>query len=413
VRRRISVVAVLVACTLAGVAPALAGDPGGGTPASRSPEKRDLHPQQTSSHEPGDKVVPLPDLLRRSTSAVNPVSWQVAPGVRYTKWSQTDVRGPIQAHLLTVNTRKPGVRIDYASVGAVRQTATVPTILARDKAVAGVNGDFYDIGHSGAPFGLGKDRQRGLLHGRENNGNSAFFISRNGRPDIGSLPMKASIVDHPRIRVTNLNSPAVAQGGVGIYTRGWGRTTGTGMTNGQQKNVRAVWVVGGKVVKNRSHLQTGKDIPGLLLVGRGRGAERLKTLHRGTRVKVHYGLPAQPQMAITGSNYLVHDGIIRATDDRVLHPRTAVGVVHDTGEVLFLVVDGRTSRSRGYTLVEMADLMIDLGADEAINLDGGGSSTMVGRGRGGKTKVLNRPSDGFLRSVANAVEVTFTKPRKH
>ncbi|MBZ5737619.1 phosphodiester glycosidase family protein [Nocardioides mangrovi] len=412
-RRRISVVVGLVACTLVGVAPALAGDPTSG-PTARSDQHRNLNPQQTSDHERGDVAAPLPSFLRRATTSSSaPVTWRVAPGVHYTKWSQTDARGPIRAHLLTVSTRKKGVRIDYASVGGVRQTATVPDILARDKAVAGVNGDFYDIGHSGAPFGLGKDRQRGLLHGRENNGNAAFYIARNGRPDIGSLPMEASIVDHPRIKVTNLNSPAVAAGGVGIYTHAWGRTTGTGMTNGQQKDIRAVWVEHGKVVRNRSHLQTGKDVRGLLLVGRGRGAERLKTLHKGTPVRVHYGLPARPQMAITGSNYLVHTGIIQATDDRILQPRTAVGIDHDTGEVLFLVIDGRTAQSRGYTLVELADMMIDLGADEAINLDGGGSSTMVAKGQSGRTKVMNHPSDGFLRHVANAVEVTYTRPKKH
>ena len=96
-------------------------------------------------------------------------------------------------------------------------------------------------------------------------------------------------------------------------------------------------------------------------------------------------------MAISGNHFLVHDGIIRVVDDRELHPRTAVGVDADTGEVLLLVVDGRSSRSRGYTMVELANLMIDLGADEAVNLDGGGSSTMVARNREGKVAVLEQP----------------------
>jgi exopolysaccharide biosynthesis protein len=78
--------------------------------------------------------------------------------------------------------------------------------------------------------------------------------------------------------------------------------------------------------------------------------------------------------------------------------------------VLILVVDGRSSVSRGYTMVELANLMIDLGADEAVNLDGGGSSTMVARTRNRKVKVVNKPSDGFQRWVANALEVTYTKP---
>ena len=412
VRGRIPVVVAVLSCALMGVGPALAGDPADAR-RHQDPQQPHVPSEQTSDHVAGEQVAPLPTYLRAPARTSAPVSWQVAPGVTYTKWGQTDVRGPIRAHLLTVDTEKRGVRIDYASVGTVRQTGTVPRILAHDRAIAGVNGDFYDIGHSGAPFGLGKDRQRGLLHGRENNGNAAFYINEHGVPGIGPLPMKASVRHHPEVHVTNLNSPAVAPGGVGIYTHGWGRTTGVAMTQGQRRNIRSVWVRDGKVVWNTRKLPADRAIDGLLLVGRGPGARRLAKLDKGTPIKVHYYLPAHPQMAITGSNYLVHDGIIKATDDRTLQPRTAIGVDHDTGEVLMVVVDGRTSGSRGYTLVEMADLMIDLGADEAINLDGGGSSTMVAKGRSGRSKVMNRPSDGFLRSVANAVEVTFTRPKRH
>jgi len=75
------------------------------------------------------------------------------------------------------------------------------------------------------------------------------------------------------------------------------------------------------------------------------------------------------------------------------------------------VVDGRQKFSRGYTMVEMANMMIDLGADDALNLDGGGSTTMVAKKSDGTTGVVNSPSDGFQRSVANALEVTYTKPR--
>ena len=114
-------------------------------------------------------------------------------------------------------------------------------------------------------------------------------------------------------------------------------------------------------------------------------------------------------MAITGNAFLVHDGVITARDDSELHPRTAIGIDNDTHEILLLVIDGRQSFSRGYTMVEMANQLIDLGADEAINLDGGGSSTMVAKRPGGTIDVINSPSDGFQRSVANAVEVTYRR----
>ena len=79
--------------------------------------------------------------------------------------------------------------------------------------------------------------------------------------------------------------------------------------------------------------------------------------------------------------------------------------------MLLLVVDGRQEFSRGYTLVELARLMRSLGAEDALNLDGGGSSTMVGIGPGGHLRVVNSPSDGQQRRVANALGVRYRAPR--
>jgi len=286
----------------------------------------------------------------------------------------------------------------------------VRDIIGRDHAVAGVNGDFYDIGHTGAALGLGKDRQRGLLHGRIQGWNNAFFIDRQGNADIDSMPMTATVLDHPELTVTNLNSPFVTPNGIGIYTHRWGRTAGYQVTQGQRTHVRVVTVKHGRVVSNRRKLSTGKPIRGRQLVGRGTGASKLRTLTRGTSVRIHRHLQPQPQVAISGNRFLVLDGLIKAVDDRVLAPRTAVGVESDTGAVLLLVIDGRSTTSRGYTMVELANLMVDLGADEALNLDGGGSSTMVAKNQRDQVSVLNHPSDGFERRVANAIQITYTKP---
>jgi hypothetical protein len=82
-------------------------------------------------------------------------------------------------------------------------------------------------------------------------------------------------------------------------------------------------------------------------------------------------------------------------DDR--HPRTAMGLSQD-GQTLFLVVvDGRTTQSAGMRGAELAELMGQLGAHQAINLDGGGSTQMWVQGQG----TVNNPSDGSARSVAN------------
>ncbi|MBQ7575983.1 MAG: phosphodiester glycosidase family protein [Bacteroidales bacterium] len=85
------------------------------------------------------------------------------------------------------------------------------------------------------------------------------------------------------------------------------------------------------------------------------------------------------------------------------HPRTAVGILPD-GSKVFVVVDGRSSKSQGVTIGEMQKIMMWLGCTDALNLDGGGSSTMVVRG-----KIVNHPCDNKAfdsegeRSVANAI----------
>lgn len=91
-------------------------------------------------------------------------------------------------------------------------------------------------------------------------------------------------------------------------------------------------------------------------------------------------------------------------------PRTAVGATAD-GKLLLLVCDGRGMRgSEGFTLAELADKLIALGAVEAINLDDGGSSTMVGC----DGTVLNRPSDTgdaetiVQRAVSTAIVISET-----
>lgn len=79
------------------------------------------------------------------------------------------------------------------------------------------------------------------------------------------------------------------------------------------------------------------------------------------------------------------------------HPRTAVGRTR-SGDLWFVVIDGRQPMSAGANLSETAQIMLDLGCVDAINLDGGGSSTLAILG-----VTLNRPSDGQERKVANGI----------
>ena len=111
--------------------------------------------------------------------------------------------------------------------------------------------------------------------------------------------------------------------------------------------------------------------------------------------------------AVTGNTFILRDGVRISTDDRDLHPRTAIGIDHDTGQVLVVVLDGRSEVSRGATMLEMAKLFERLGVEDALNLDGGGSSIMLARQADGALAVMNSPSDGHPRPVANGLEITY------
>ncbi len=109
---------------------------------------------------------------------------------------------------------------------------------------------------------------------------------------------------------------------------------------------------------------------------------------------------------VSGHPQLVKAGVKLATNPSspacpTRNPRTAVGLSQDGKTVFLVVVDGRTTASVGMTCTELATLMKGLGAYQAINLDGGGSTTMYLKGTG----IVNRPSDGAERVVGNHLAV--------
>lgn len=85
----------------------------------------------------------------------------------------------------------------------------------------------------------------------------------------------------------------------------------------------------------------------------------------------------------------------------IRHPRTGVGFSRDSALLYFVTVDGRSESSSGMSLAEFAALMRSLGIAQGLNLDGGGSTTLVIRGH-----IVNHPSDSTgERKVGNALLV--------
>jgi hypothetical protein len=107
--------------------------------------------------------------------------------------------------------------------------------------------------------------------------------------------------------------------------------------------------------------------------------------------------PLAPVVAISGHLLILENGRINpiAGDNSYYidrHPRTAIGFNEGRDKLIIMVVDGRQpSYSIGLNLEDLADLMLDAGAFSALNLDGGGSSSLVMQGADGEAELLNSP----------------------
>ncbi len=106
-------------------------------------------------------------------------------------------------------------------------------------------------------------------------------------------------------------------------------------------------------------------------------------------------LPEGVRFAVDGSGVLLARGVVRVQPGGRAEPRTAVGLDADGDTLFLLTVDGRRDgHSVGVTLFDLAQILQDAGAANAMNLDGGGSTTMVLEEPANTFTVLNRPSDG-------------------
>ena len=130
------------------------------------------------------------------------------------------------------------------------------------------------------------------------------------------------------------------------------------------------------------------------------------------RIEALLDVPAGARQVVAGSDVLVRAGAVvpqsqsKFATDR--HPRTAVGLADGGKTLVMVVVDGRDAeRALGLSLGELARLMRELGCDDALNLDGGGSSEMIARdAETGRLRVMNAPSDGRERAIANGLGVS-------
>ncbi|MEU6892668.1 phosphodiester glycosidase family protein [Streptomyces sp. NPDC046557] len=348
-------------------------------------------------------------------------SRQIAPGVRLESYDRLQADRWLRIDELVAELDGPdGVRAEY--LGGPGRDPAHPETLAEAAArhpvgpgrriVGAVNGDFFDIRATRAPLGPGLRAGR-LLHSASPGpgGGPAIGFGPEGDGRLLRLGL-AGTVTLPGGAVRPLagyNAARAPTDGFALYTGDW---AGTALPAAA---TRAVELRDGRAT-GPVRQPPGRPYPGTtLLVATGTAAAELAALRSGDPVAVTArpvaasGGPA-PVTALGGREPLVLAGIPQNHDgerNNAAAPRTAVGLSPDGRRLHLVTVDGRQRDSGGLTLTGLGRMMRRLGAFDALNLDGGGSSTLLA-GRTGATTltVENSPSDGTLRPVPNGLVLT-------
>jgi hypothetical protein len=363
-----------------------------------------------------------------SVWALDPVlidEQEVVPGLDFLRYEITQP-GTKAVHVLRLDYGRPelGLRVGFAHA-TVKNTREPTSLIAQRyqapdlQVLAAINGSFFQ--EDGTPAGALMDG--GSLLTTFRGWNRVAFgwtaahqpLSEDGLSASGSHIIFSDGSEHT---IHGINHPRSDHQLV-LYTPEYDVSTGTAPA-GVELTVRGINFplsprkeVTGTISGVSSDIGN-QGIPGdaVVLSAAGQAAPALirhATIGDQVRIRIGFSDPMWNAVdtMITGGGWLIHDGTPptelwnRYNEGfRNLHPRTLVGW---NSEFLYLVaVDGRqVGYSEGMTFAEIAEFMKDtLNCREAINFDGGGSTTMVVRG-----EVVNRPSDGAERAVPTVLLV--------
>ena len=344
----------------------------------------------------------------------------VAPGIELTTITRSGGNGPLQIFATRVNPHPENSDVRWklnvapAEYSALK-AATVTAMSKKTNAVVAINGGYFAFG--GAALGAVKLDGEWIRLPLKNR--TAMGIDNNGRVFIGTLRASTKVVfgasmpaagranqkGFNSVSVGNLNGYA-PEDGTSVVTSRFGKTYKLGADE-------MAFEIENSVV--RAKLESGVvniSDQGWTLVARGAMRVLLSRFTVGQTASLQISAPANwnkfPTILGAGPR-LLRAGKVETTevaeefrpDVLARGPRSAFGV--DTqGQLWFVAVDGRDAEySVGLNLGELAAEMKKLGAIEAICLDGGGSTAMTVNGI-----LVNRPSDGSERRVANALVVT-------
>ncbi len=374
---------------------------------------------------------------------------QVGPGTTQTSLLFKGATYNLRAFYVTVDLKNPSVSIRTVcgndKVAGGETTSSMAKRNSKDGKLyyAGVNGDFFATSGkatNGTSI-VGTPTAACIVNNefyKTSNANKQFAIDVNGVPHIGQANFYSGTAekgnDKVLFRGVNVGSPDNA---LTVYTsRYYGSTNQTSRANACAE-VTAKLVEGESFQPGRScrmeitstATSTGDlAIPdnGFVIHGRGSSIQSGTTLGAldfvnnlkvGDIVTINSvvlidGTNVVPAQMISGNPRTVGDGQTLDTegergDASSYHPRTGIGYGNNRNTVIMMVVDGRSTISNGARTSQVGEIMRYAGATDAINLDGGGSSTLYTSSLG----IRNVPSDGNERSDGNAIFAVTDAPQ--
>lgn len=294
----------------------------------------------------------------------------------------------------------------------ISNRATLSSMIKSSGAVAAVNGDFFYMGDPTHTYGpIIRDHKLITSPLPFDYGYPTVSKLRDGI-DISVWNPKITLYgsDSTEFNVLVINKTSNIDWGPAILTSDWNKTS-PGYT---AKDIVEV-VVRDNIISEVRKNQPPTLIPddGYVIVSTNPATmeQMQNSFKEGRPVSLNIELDFDLKdidWSFGAVNYLVKDGKENEINSEVLgvNPRTAIGFNKDNTEIIMVTLDGRHRDYVGAKQTELARIMIDLGAYNAVNMDGGGSTTMgIDFLRNANITVVNFPSDGRERSIASGVGI--------
>ena len=354
------------------------------------------------------------------------LSIPLAPGVSFERRNAVTSAGWVGLSIIRVDLTSPYVTVGPALAGGVLTSPAKATEVAEAAGLAAaINGDFFDAGVTSAPLSLLISDGR-LVRSPRNDPDFASMAIAGDTGILGSWTWSGQLLgpNELAIPITAVNEVSVPANGAVLYTSHW-----SWQRNPPTNGVTCIAIRDGVVESRITGWPEPPSAPSsesaslVYLAVRGSAAASTASLSVGDAVEISGQLRPDTEgviSAFSGKPVLLRDGV--AAPDLWKHigiqslfaaPRSAAGLTQDGRTLLLVVADGRQSTARGLTLSELAELMRSLGAWNALNLDGGGSSSAVVRDPfTGEVILANRPSGASQRPVPYVVGVQTVLPTR-